>query len=893
MERNNFENKKLIAPTDFTSPAVLTTEGYSTDNQANRGCKLTETQSYVQEDLVPPSHFSSSIQCARANRGIKIPETSPTISWTNPGVTSLILPSGDPNAHNPWLAITHAQQEILELRKENQRLMMSQEGSLRGRIVMDHPSDHRARSAERREQWSRWEAEWHLEAEKYKTEAERLKGQLEALKECVGRHREEMRDKDSILIRQSHELEAVREELCKSKSELSQIREEIIHSSTQKEKIYSELERLKRESAEEISSLKRDVDKSKEEAQELALKAQMGRLKAKEEVKQQTLKLSEQLEEMQRNRDMQLQQLTASHSAELSGARKTNSELQDRLQSMTSEVLQLKNTLMEVSTERDGLKEHLSQMGQAFETQSVTLHSLRNYIGQLAPEKGEKQQLNETVEKLSKEKAVLQKTTELLAVRLNSVNEILALQEEKMIKKTMTDPLMKNGSEGLQVLQLWRDRVFKLCVQLRLQDIELRGEKDELFSKLRFMEQQLQQEQHRVSVLQHSLEDRMAELDLERVEKETLKQGLAQSHKENLQLRSKSQKAEDELKILTEMVHSFSVGFENKVAEVDAANAKLNSFTQRLTFAKRQVETIQGLFMRRVALHKVQQASKQVEQAADSFTNLQTELSLVNEERHKLTQELKRTPELIEKALADLKEQYEGKLRQQQQDLEQSWVELCQAVAGRKDAEQSLQQIQAQLEESKVNLEKLCSELLIQQEHSERALQERVSEIEDCCAEKLREMEAQVSTARREHTKAVMTLRQFEREAARKQDEMKKTQHFGSEHTKMELQNKRLKKKDKNPPQAAVAEQGLKSEYARVHATSLQTSAAPGEQQQNPSECHCSVGAKVQIPADVRLLSVLEELHTLSAAVVNSSDDSADDEKQNDSMGPSASSLHT
>lgn len=34
------------------------------------------------------------------------------------------------------------------------------------------------------------------------------------------------------------------------------------------------------------------------------------------------------------------------------------------------------------------------------------------------------------------------------------------------------------------------------------------------------------------------------------------------------------------------------------------------------------------------------------------------------------------------------------------------------------------------------------------------ALQERVSEIEDRCAQKLREMEIQVNTAKREHTKA-------------------------------------------------------------------------------------------------------------------------------------------
>lgn len=47
-------------------------------------------------------------------------------------------------------------------------------------------------------------------------------------------------------------------------------------------------------------------------------------------------------------------------------------------------------------------------------------------------------------------------------------------------------------------------------------------------------------------------------------------------------------------------------------------------------------------------------------------------------------------------------------------------MEVRQAVAGREEAEQSLQQIQAQLEESRVNLEKLRSELLSQQEHSER-----------------------------------------------------------------------------------------------------------------------------------------------------------------------------
>ncbi|XP_063342238.1 coiled-coil alpha-helical rod protein 1 isoform X3 [Pelmatolapia mariae] len=840
MEKQTLGKERLIVPTDFTSPALPR-----------------ETP----EDLIPPSHFASSAHSAGANRCVQIPATQPPISWINQGMISAPS-SGEPSPANPWLAINQAQQEILELRKENQRILMLQGDSIR---TPDYRSDCRARSKDRGGNWSRWESEWRLEAEKHKAEAERLKGQVEALKEIAERCREEVRDKDNTLSRNSHEMEAIHTDLSKAKSELSQIREELSLCSAQKEKISSQFERLKAESDEEITRLRRDAERSKEESRELALKVEMGRLQAEEEAKQQTLRLLQQLEEFRKNKEVELQQLNASHCAELGAAQKTNGELQNRLQSMTSELLQLKSTLMEVSTERNGLKEHLSQMGQAFETQSATLQSLRNYIGQLAPEKGERERLNEAVERLNKEKAALQTTAELLTVRLNSVNEILALQEEKMVKKdvcgprkTSMDPLVEKGSEGLQVLQLWREKVFKLCVQLRSKDIEIRGEKEKLISK-------------------------------------ALKQDLASVHKENVQLKLQSQKAEAEFKTLTEAVQRFCEAFESKVAEVEAAKARLNTFTQRLTFAKRRVETVQALVMRKAALQKVEQACKQPDKDAESIRNLQIEHSLVCEERDRLTRELKRTPELIENALADLKEQYESKVRLQQQELEQSWVELEQAVVGREEAEQNLQQIQAQLEDTKVTLERVRCELLSQQEQSEQALQERVSEIEERCSEKLREMEAQVSTVRKEHTKAVMTLREFEREAAKKLEEMKQSRNPESENTKRKVQHKQLKEtaRDKNQHLVTVADRGLMKEHQRAQATARQNSAAQWKPRQNASEWSCSVGAQVQLPADETLLCVLEELHTLSAAVVNSSEDSAEEEGQSDSVEPSTGSLHS
>lgn len=47
---------------------------------------------------------------------------------------------------------------------------------------------------------------------------------------------------------------------------------------------------------------------------------------------------------------------------------------------------------------------------------------------------------------------------------------------------------------------------------------------------------------------------------------------------------------------------------------------------------------------------------------------------------------------------------------------------------------------------------------------------------------------------------AVMTLRHFEREAAKKQSQIKETQHLQSEHTKRHVQYKQLKEteRDKN-----------------------------------------------------------------------------------------------
>ncbi|XP_038845959.1 coiled-coil alpha-helical rod protein 1 isoform X4 [Salvelinus namaycush] len=823
MERCN-EDEKLNAPSDFV---------------ASKGSQRT---------LMPPSHFTASTQSA----SIIVPGTvtgrgTTPIKW----VTHATTPPSDSGPANPWLTMAQAKQEILELHRENQRILMLQGDRSRGTKSTEDSAHSIARSGARGEQASRWETEWRLDTERFRAESERLKGQVEALKEVAGRQREEMRDKETYLNRQSHEVEAMREELYKTKTELSQVSVELVQKREDKERLSTQLEMLERKSGEEAERLRSEVERSGQETHRLTREADTARLQAGEEAKQELQKLNKQLEESYRRHEIQLQQLTATHDTELSRVRQASSEVQERLCHLSQEVTHLKCCLLEVSAERDGLKEQLSQMGNAFETQSATLQSLRNYIGQLTPERGLEEKLTETIQ-------------------------------------TLSDPLLKAGPKGTRVLRCWREKVFMLLVQLRSRDIELRGEKDKLHSTISSLEQEVKKEKYQSNVFQHSLQDRTAELELERVAREAVEQDVLTTKRENTELKSWSQEAEAGLRTMTEDAQRFSQAFEAKMSEVETVQTRLNSFGQRLTFAKRRVDTIQGLMMRKEALRRVQQATKAANPVSEraAVTELQAELASACEERDKLRQELKRTPELIESALADVREQFDSEVRQLRQAAERSRGEAQEAQAAREEAQQRLQEAHTQLEESNLNLEQIHAQLISQKEDSDRALQERVSETEDHCAQQLRVMESQLNTARREHTKAVVALRQFERQAEREREQEREAQCLQSEHTKREIQDlqKLLQEKDKdrNLLLVTVRERGLMSEYKAARTTAQQTSVALEEQQQRPSRKSNTLRAKNQPQTRDSLLSVLGDLRTLSAAVVHSSEDDAEEEGHGD-----------
>ncbi|KAJ8276551.1 hypothetical protein COCON_G00083030 [Conger conger] len=860
MERRNVD-EKLSAPADFVA----------SDLRNKREMEAAHT------NLIPPSHFTSCLQPSTtvAMPGPAIGRGSP-MTWRMPVQAA---PLGIENG-NPWLAVAQAQQEIVELRKTNQRLMELHGNSSRVRTLGPHQEITSEMSpAERSDPPGNcWiDAERKLEAERLRAEVENLRGQVDALKEAIGRQRDDIKKRDHSLNRKSEEQEELRAELCQTKTDLGDSRSELGRNRAEQEQLCVELEKLKK------MGVERDRLEAQRTESELCRKETF-----EESCKVEILKLKEELVETQMKHQAELQQLSIKHHAEVAALGQTSADVQDRLHYATEEISNLERRLQQVSEERDQLTEELSQVGKAYETQSTTLQRLRNYVGQLVPERQEEAKQSDMIQKLEKEKEALQVTAELLTIRLNSLVDILAIQEKEMGDKVLSDPLLKVGSKASRVLRCWREKVFVLLVQLRSKDIEQRGERVKLLSTISTLEQEVKGLMNQARMSQHSLQDRIAELDLERVKRETAERELAQALAGNEKLKGLSQMTGSAMKTMSEAVQRFALMFEDKLTEVQAAQRHLHGLSQRLTFAKGRVDTIQGLVMRKEALWKVQQASKQPDPASECHHK---ELALVCEERDHLVQELKRTPDLIAKALSEAQQRFESELKELKQALLQSTEKALMAEAGHTQTQQKLQEAHTDLEEQTKTLKQLQDELVNQQEQSERALREKVSETETRFAQQRTELEFLLNTARREHTKAVLTLRQSERQMERDRERLREVHLLQDEQIQREMQElqKQLQEmdKDRNILLAIVHENGFLDQWKRARTAALSTSRDLDTQhQRTPSGKVMQFQSKAK-PLNREMMSVLHDLQALSATVVNSTEISSEEDDDGETTGPS------
>ncbi|OWK13108.1 CCHCR1 [Cervus elaphus hippelaphus] len=576
------------------------------------------------------------------------------------------------------------------------------------------------------------------------------------------------------------------------------------------------------------------------------------------------------LEEVQRLHQEQLSSLTQAH--------------QEAISSLTSKAGGLEKSLNNLETRRSGetkelaaaqreaelLRKQLSKTQEDLEAQVTLVENLRRYVGEQVPPEvrsqaweSERQELLETVQHLQEDRDSLHTTTELLQVRVQSLSHILCMQEEELARKVQpSDCLEPEFTKKCQsLLKRWREKVFALMVQLKAQELEHRECVERLkgqvawsplpprsaldlppfLSQVAELQERVETQCQEQAILQRSLQDKAAEVEVERMGAKALQMELSRTQEARCRRRQQMAPAEEQLRLVANAVSSFQTWLQGTVAEVERAAARLPSLSSRVSYAVRKVHTIRGLMARKVALAQLRQESCP---PPPPTTDMSLELEQLREERNRLDAELQLSAHIIQQEVGRAREQGEAerqKLSEVAQQLEQELQRTQESLASLGLQLEAARQGQ---QESTAEAASLRKELTQQQEIYGQALQEKVAEVEGRLREQLSESERRLNEARREHTKAVISLRQIQRKATREKERNQELRRLQDEARKEEGQRltQRLKEleRDKNLMLATLQQEGLLSRYKQQRLLAVLPSPSdkgiPVEPSPKPSE---------------------------------------------------------
>ncbi|XP_044532795.1 coiled-coil alpha-helical rod protein 1 isoform X2 [Gracilinanus agilis] len=529
------------------------------------------------------------------------------------------------------------------------------------------------------------------------------------------------------------------------------------------------------------------------------------------------------LEETQKLHKEQIAHMTAAHQEVLTTLANKAHELEEKLKAMESKREEETKELTLVQREATMLREELSKAHAELETQMALVEQLRRYIGDQFPSESknlmweqERKQLLETVQHLQEDRDTLCATLELLQVRVQSLQDILALQEEELGQKVQpTDPLQSEEAKKAQaMLSRWREKVFALMVQLKAQELEHTQHTQKLKGKVAELEGEVASRSQESAILHRSLQDKAAEAGVEKASSKMLQGELIRAQDARLWQQQQTKVAEEHVKLVANAVSSSHNWLQNRVAKVEEAVSQLPRLNNRLGYATRQIRTIQGLVARKIALAQLHQEQSS---PAPLSEEMGLELQQLREERKRLDDELQLSARLIQQEVGRAREQGEAeriRLNEEARQLEQELQKTQESLA-----EVGIQLQAARLSQKESTEEAAClrRELTQQQEAYGRALQDKVAEVETRLREQLSEMERRLNEARREHAKAVVSLRQAQRQAVRDKErnqELGRLQEEAQREEGVRLRQRLQElERDKNLMLATLKQEGLLSQY--------------------------------------------------------------------------------
>uniref|UniRef100_A0A2K5LYS8 Coiled-coil alpha-helical rod protein 1 n=1 Tax=Cercocebus atys TaxID=9531 RepID=A0A2K5LYS8_CERAT len=538
------------------------------------------------------------------------------------------------------------------------------------------------------------------------------------------------------------------------------------------------------------------------------------------------------LEEVQRLHQEQLSSLTQAHQEALSSLTSKAEGLEQSLSSLETRRAGEAKELAEAQREAELLRKQLSKTQEDLEAQVTLVENLRKYVGEQVPPEVhsqtwelERQKFLENMQHLQEDRDGLHATVELLQVRVQSLTHILALQEEELTRKVQpSDSLEPEFTRKCQsLLNRWREKVFALMVQLKAQELEHSDSVKQLKGQVTSLQEQVTAQSQEQAILQRSLQDKAAEVEVERMGSRGLQLELSRAQEARRRWQQQTTSAEEQLRLVVNAVSSCPL--------------------------------------------------------PPPVTDVSLELQQLREERNRLDAELQLSARLIQQEVGRAREQGEAERQQLSKVAQQLEQELQQTQESLASLGLQLEVARQGQQESTEEAASLRQELTQQQDLYRQALQEKVAEVETRLREQLSDTERRLNEARREHAKAVVSLRQIQRRAAQEKERSQELRRLQEEARKEEGQRlaRRLQEleRDKNLMLATLQQEGLLSRYKQQRLLAVLPSLLDKKKSvvssPRPPECSASVPVAAAVPTRESIkgsLSVLlDDLQGLTEAI--------------------------
>uniref|UniRef100_UPI00358F9609 coiled-coil alpha-helical rod protein 1 isoform X3 n=1 Tax=Myxine glutinosa TaxID=7769 RepID=UPI00358F9609 len=514
-----------------------------------------------------------------------------------------------------------------------------------------------------------------------------------------------------------------------------------------------------------------EAEKKVEEAEELCVKAERRCMEAEERWKAaegELVPLQTELENQRAKHQKERSHFESKLQLAENSRLQMQLQLEQQQQKHLAEMIQKREELEKAATLRESLEGQLREAQDEIECKQALLQHLRAYVGGPAGVTTDHRLLEQHVkekEMLAAQIKGMDKEREALALRVDALSDILAVQEDMLTQaKRLPAHLGSDGTGAEVLLTRWRTKVFSLMVQLKSLQLSQKEEEAKHKAQKQALQIECNHVQKELKLVQISMSDRDAQVQLLRAKVQTLCADLTVTQAALVREEECRRMAECALQRLGDLAKRSHQVMMSKEEALGVALDQLAGLQSRVAFAGSRLGIVQGavlmagLFARREAFLKLEIQSHPKgrthidEDDGDMERVSRAEVQNLLDEREHLATQIKHDATAIESRIARARQDAEEELHE---------AKAKAASEGRRadEAQKEAATLAGRLEEAQKELQSAW------QAWSRQELDLNAQHTTD-----LARMDTLLNQARHEHSKAVVAVCQAERRASREKE---------------------------------------------------------------------------------------------------------------------------